>query len=106
MKRQPKFAHLRTNSSIVGTSYQGHIDSNVVSLEKLVHVFGPPVKYAHDGKVTYTWALRVGDTIITIYDYKGDRWHIGGKTGAVVSIMQDIFQTIAGCGRDTVTGRI
>lgn len=57
------------------TGYEGDLN---ISLEAIENVFGKPTSY-DDGKTTHEWWLRFADgTIATVYDYKGDRWHIGG----------------------------
>ena len=56
------------------------------SEELLTEVFGQPDK--GDGyKVTKAWYMKGTengkDFFCSVYDYRGDRWHVGGSPGAV-----------------------
>ena len=39
----------------------------------------PSIEGSIDGKVKYEWVVKIGNQYLTVYDYKGDKWHIGGR---------------------------
>ena len=92
----------KTASNINGTSLQGYI---VATYSELVAVFGAP-SYGPDDedsdKVTCSWELELeGGTIVTIYDWKEGktprdtyRWHIGGYSRAVETLITSIFNEL------------
>jgi len=46
----------------------------------ICEAFGPPTYNdpSSTDKTTCEWRLRIGAYHATIYDYKGERWHVGG----------------------------
>lgn len=83
------------DSSIQSTSLQGYLDA---TYNELVAGFGKPLGFFE--KSSAMWVLRIGDTIITIYDsvYQGfenmppdgskmRRWHIGGAKPSVIGLV-------------------
>lgn len=66
-----------------GTSYVGQISGNI----DIEAIFGPPSSTGgSDGKATKEWVIKLlnlghGNTIATIYDSKGSKWHVGGHHG-------------------------
>lgn len=68
----------------IGTSYLTVInpDINPNDLEK---VLGPSLGPSSDGKSDYNWIVKYNDEVFAVYDYKGDRWHIGGETDSNVN---------------------
>jgi hypothetical protein len=83
------------DSMIVGTSLQGYLSA---SYDELESQFGKPCGSFE--KASATWLLRLGDTIITIYDSVSEgfenlpqqrgvirQWHIGGVKPGVVGIV-------------------
>ena len=97
--------------NVVGTSLQGTIQT---TYDKLVEIFGKPTYTDADPyeKVACEWVMKVAmvdrpiftnmksDILhtITIYSWKLGRipteqydWHIGGKTGQVVEIVESII---------------
>lgn len=70
--------HLTAPTKAIGTSYRGHMTS-AVTRKQLTAVLGEPNNCNHsDGKVTCAWVLSVNGIVVTVYDYKGERWHFGG----------------------------
>lgn len=74
---------------IANTGLAGYVKT---SYDMLLLTFGAPTRRGSpDNKIGVEWVLRVGTTVATIYDYKGDcpisdavaEWHIGGSAGAV-----------------------
>lgn len=59
------------------TSFQGSLSA---SYKTLVDAFGKPTweDPMSNDKVTCEWQLNIDGENVTIYDYKGDRWHVGG----------------------------
>lgn len=78
------------SAEIIGTSLQGFLNDKVYTKKALTAIFGPPTKL-DDDKVTTEWMLDIGGTIVTIYDYKGDKWHIGGRGGAAVVLVKMVL---------------
>ena len=77
----------------IGTCLQGYLDATVYTEEILARHFGDPF---HTGgiydKVTREWVLDIGGMIVTIYDYKGHKWHIGGRGSAAVVLVKTVLQ--------------
>ena len=75
----------KKNPDYNGTSLLGYIPN--VSWNTLAEMFGQPLKSKDGlgGKVYTQWVLRIGGTLVTIYDYKQNGrkstsydWHVGG----------------------------
>jgi len=75
----------KTNIDYSGTSLLGYIPN--VNWKALAEMFGQPLKSKDGlgGKVYTQWILRIGGTLVTIYDYKQNGrkcdsydWHVGG----------------------------
>jgi len=71
---------VRSQKMVLG-SYLGEIPSCPV--ETLTKLFGKPSTWDYD-KVEHEWTVSYQEDgkelqCFTIYDYKGDRWHIGGE---------------------------
>lgn len=70
------------------TSFSGDL---VAAFDELVYEFGQP--NSGDGsKTTAEWRLVIDGHPVMIYDYRGSRWHVGGKRGdadvaAVVNLL-------------------
>lgn len=78
---------------VANTGFQGYLKT---SYRELTNLLGAPTRFGSpDGKIQVEWVLRIGNTVATIYDYKGDcplnereaRWHIGGKTKDAVEMV-------------------
>lgn len=78
---------------VVGTGMQGYVRT---TYRELTAMLGAPTRLgSEDGKIQVEWVLRVGATIATVYDYKGDcplndteaRWHVGGKSRDAVQMV-------------------
>jgi len=67
-----------SRKEIIGTSRIGVFSKNV-TIKKIRSVFGKDIGCSSDGKTTHEWISKIDGEIVTIYDYKGDRWHVGGK---------------------------
>lgn len=68
------------SKNAIGTSYRGRIPA--ISFETICNVLGSPnVVGSEDDKVSFSWVMKVGGIVVTLYDYKGDRWHFGGHGG-------------------------
>lgn len=81
-----------TNS--IGTSFRGRITA--IPREEIVAILGEPNRTeSGDGKITCQWVLSVGGTVVTLYDYKGDKWHFGGfnntRTLAAIQVVADML---------------
>jgi hypothetical protein len=79
-------------STNVGTSLIGYLPSRW-STKKIVLLTGfqPIRQITSDKKSSIQWFLMNEDgTCITIYNYKGDRWHVGGGRGSV-QLAQELF---------------
>ena len=61
--------------------------------EELIALFGPPDERYTGGKTSTEWHLKFGDTVATIYDYKGRRWSIGGHHTAARDVVQAAIHT-------------
>lgn len=83
------------DSFITDTSLQGYLTASYSELESK---FGKPLGFFE--KSSAMWVLRLGDTIITVYDsvYQGfenmppqadklRQWHIGGAKPSVIGIV-------------------
>lgn len=79
-------------SLIAGSGLAGYVRT---SYDQLLLTFGAPThRGSSDGKISVEWVIRVGSTVATIYDYKGDclmndtiaDWHIGGKKAAIAVV--------------------
>lgn len=72
-----------------GSSLQGHLPADV-SIPALTAVFGRPEHRDNDGngKVTREWRILFGGEVFaSIYDYKGRRWSIGGRSPLAVRLV-------------------
>lgn len=79
------FKHL-TGRSISGTCFMGRIEATEA---QLLRTFGPPDELNGD-KTTMEWDLEFDNGVIaTIYDYRGDRWHVGGFDPAAVDMVKE-----------------
>lgn len=89
---------------IANTGFQGYLKT---SYRELTNLLGAPTRTGSgDNKIQVEWVLRVGNTVATIYDYKGDcplndkeaRWHIGGKDKLAVDMVAALtgLETILG----------
>lgn len=61
------------------------LESVTVSYNRLVELFGPPLKSRDTEKSTVEWIIRLDGQLLTIYDYnsgkapeKNNKWSIGG----------------------------
>ncbi|MEY5134623.1 MAG: hypothetical protein RL709_318 [Pseudomonadota bacterium] len=84
------------DTSVNGTSLKGYVGT---TYDKLVKLFGEPLKGSDDGKTTCEWILEFEDgTVATIYDWKQKQtpkdhfyWSVGGYTyEALEHIKKDI----------------
>ena len=73
-----------------GTHRVGTLEA---SEEELIALFGPPHERTTGGKTSMEWHLKFGDTVATIYDYKGRRWSIGGHHTAARDVVQAAIRT-------------
>lgn len=99
----PRLAKVRAQNSsrLSGTSLMGYVRT---SYHDLVDLLGEPTsRGSEDNKVSVEWVLVIGDTVATIYDYKGDClmtsevswWHVGGHTQVSLSLVDALtgFET-------------
>ena len=99
------------DSDISGTCLQGYL---LATPAELIREFGAPCDLFE--KSSAAWFLRVGDTIITIYDSvdegfenvtrKSDapyRWHIGGVKPSVIGILAALLGKNMSQGDDKYT---
>jgi hypothetical protein len=78
-----------------------------ISYEDLCHIFGEPNSRSDGYKTDYEWAGYVNDKVFTIYNWKNGKnycgneglmaedikeWHIGGKSGEVVSLIDEYIE--------------
>jgi len=88
------------DSMITGTSLQGYLSA---SYDELESKFGKPLGSFE--KSSAMWVLRIGDTIITVYDsvYQGfenmppqgaklRQWHIGGEKPLVIGLVAALLE--------------
>lgn len=79
----------KRTSSNSGTSLKGYLPADI-PVERIAEVFGPS-----DGpgdKTDFEWAIRFDDGLVaTIYDYKGCRWHVGGRDHQVVERVAELL---------------
>ncbi len=88
------------DSTITDTSLQGYLNASYDELERQ---FGKPLGFFE--KSSAMWVLRLGDTIITVYDsvYQGfenmppertklRQWHVGGTKPAVIGILAALLE--------------
>lgn len=76
-----------------GGHYIGQITGHP-TVADISKVLGFKPNCGGDGeKVEYEWKFRVGKTgpVISIYDYRGDRWHIGGNSADHVDALIPFF---------------
>lgn len=72
-----------TPDKAVGATYQGTVKT---TFNSLVESFGEPTDYNElSDKTKAEWRLKIGDTVVLIYDYKSRKnpkrnheWHISG----------------------------
>lgn len=62
----------------IGSSFLTDFNSNIRP-ESLEKVLGPSLGATSDGKSDYNWVVKFNGDVFSVYDYKGDRWHIGGS---------------------------
>ena len=82
-----------TERDAVGTGFSRIYLSKNLSPYTIAHILQiQPYKYS-DCKSEYTWILKIGNQVITIYDYKGHRWHVGGSmsTKETIEILKQLF---------------
>lgn len=65
-----------------GTQYQGSIRTHY---DDLVLAFGEPGLGFDEGKSEFEWILATPAGAATVYDYHGNRWHVGGYRPEVVA---------------------
>jgi hypothetical protein len=83
------------DSDISGTTLQGYLSA---SYDELEYKFGKPTDFVE--KSSAMWTLRIGDTIITIYNSVAEgfenmplqgaelrQWHIGGVKPNVIGLV-------------------
>lgn len=88
------------DSMITGTSLQGYLTA---SYDELESKFGKPVGSFE--KSSAMWVLRLGDTLITVYDSVSEgfenapqqrgvlrQWHVGGEKVSVIGILAALLQ--------------
>ncbi len=67
-------------SGTIGTSRRETVDG--VSTAKMIKKLGPPSCTAErdetDSKTTMEWIVPMGGSKLTVYDYRGSKWSIGG----------------------------
>lgn len=68
-----------TWEDITGTGFLTDFDSSIEP-ESLEKVLGPSLGATRDGKSEYNWVVKFNGDVFSIYDYKGERWHIGGNS--------------------------
>lgn len=74
-----------------GGSLIGYISENYHVLRD---IFGEP---AYEDKNSYSkttceWRLSINNEDISIYDYKGESWHVGGSNRYAFDIVKDIIR--------------
>jgi|CXWL01.1.fsa_nt_gi hypothetical protein len=93
-------AFVTQDSHLSGTSLQGYLSA---SYDELASKFGKPLGTFE--KSSAAWVLRIGDTLITIYDSvdqgfenmppngaKLRQWHIGGVKPSVVGLVAALLE--------------
>ncbi len=75
-----------TNDQVGDTFLQGEISSKY-SVQELTHLFGTPD--VGDDRSVYHWQLLINGQVVTIYDYKGRRWMVGGHDRIALEIVQN-----------------
>lgn len=78
-----------------GTSFMGCITT---TYDKLVQLFGEPMKGSDDGKTTAEWVIQFEDgEVATIYDWKLSStptnlydWHVGGHSHRALDLLEEI----------------
>ncbi len=78
---------VRRTTGMLSGGKRGELNSTVYTVEKLTEIFGNPTEFEEGGKTTMEWSLTIGDVFISIYDYRGFKWSIGGQTEASVAIL-------------------
>ena len=76
---------------------QGYISTTYAELSE---AFGPPtVTGSYDGKVSAEWILKIGNKVVTIYDYKEKEtpycyynWHVGGHSREALTLLEKIVE--------------
>ena len=76
---------------------QGYISTTYAELSD---AFGPPtVTDSYDGKVSAEWILKIGNKVVTIYDYKEKEtpkdyynWHVGGHSREALTLLEKIVE--------------
>lgn len=82
---------LATHQKFSRSGALGEIDSTV-TVEELTELFGQPNRDNVDGKTEYEWLIEFEDgQVASIYDYKGDKWHIGGFNPNVVTRIKKLI---------------
>jgi hypothetical protein len=86
LKEFPMIKQISTN---VGTSLIGYLPA--WSTKKITNLVGFQPIRQKGLKTTIEWILmNEAGTCVTIYNYKGDRWHVGGGRGSV-QLAQELF---------------
>ena len=68
-----------TRQDRIGTSFSRVYLNSKLSAYKISTILQINPFKEDDDKVTLNWIIKVGTKVITIYDYKGHRWHVGGN---------------------------
>lgn len=79
LKAAQEMAKNDRSSGLIGT-----IDGSL-SVDELEDLFGPSTS---GDKTTHEWAFKIDGVLVTVYDYKGHRWHVGGQH----RIVRDLFE--------------
>mgnify|MGYP000936629397 CR=1 FL=1 len=84
-------------ANATGTSLQGYYRG---SYNSLVEALGQPDRYEGD-KVTCEWSVRIGGTIVTVYNWKDSsdpkylrNWHVGGSGEMAVHALNIATESI------------
>ena len=75
--------------AVNGTGRVGYLDERL-SENEITEMLGFGPTYRDNGeysKTTVEWVVEIDGCPLTIYDYKGDRWHIGGHSIAAVGAL-------------------
>lgn len=65
---------------VSGTSYHGYCVPAFIGFDRLKNFFGFDPSVNVDPKCKAHWAFYYRGEVCTLYDYKGDRWHIGASS--------------------------
>ena len=85
------------------TSLRGYVKA---TYDQIVEKLGPPLDGPNnvDDKITCRWAIKFGNDVATIYDWKElatpmhgpHEWHIGGHSESIVEKVQTLIFGIQG----------